>query len=46
MSQRVFVTGGSGFVGSAVLEELTKRQFHINALCAAAMRLLRAPTFG
>ena len=32
MSQRVFVTGGSGFVGSAVLDELTKRHFEVNAL--------------
>ena len=32
MSQRVFVTGGSGFVGSAVLDELAKRQFEISAL--------------
>jgi nucleoside-diphosphate-sugar epimerase len=32
MAQRVFVTGGSGFVGLAVLDELAKRQFEVNAL--------------
>jgi len=31
-SGRVFVSGGSGFVGSAVIEELTNRGFAVNAL--------------
>jgi len=32
MSQRIFVTGGSGFVGGAVVEELVSRGYGINAL--------------
>jgi NADH dehydrogenase len=32
MSVRVFVSGGSGFVGSAVIEELVGRGFGVNAL--------------
>src|SRR5690349_8906749 len=32
MARRVFVTGGSGFVGSAVIEELLARDYHVNAL--------------
>jgi len=32
MPQRVFVTGSSGFVGSAILEELGRRGFGVNAL--------------
>jgi NADH dehydrogenase len=32
MSGRVFVTGGSGFVGSAVIDELLSRNFEVNAL--------------
>lgn len=30
--RRVFVTGGSGFVGSAVIDELLSRRYHVNAL--------------
>src|SRR5436190_21317364 len=32
MSQRVFVTGGSGFVGTEVIEELLRRGHQVNAL--------------
>jgi nucleoside-diphosphate-sugar epimerase len=32
MSGRVFLTGGSGFVGTAVIEELVARGFGVNAL--------------
>src|SRR5687768_10515584 len=32
MAGRVFVTGGSGFVGTAVIEELLKRGYSVNAL--------------
>ena len=32
MPGRVFVTGGSGFVGSAVIEELVARNYSVNAL--------------
>jgi NADH dehydrogenase len=32
MPGQVFVTGGSGFVGSAVIDELLRRQYHVTAL--------------
>lgn len=32
MSGRVFVTGGTGFVGTAVIEELISRNYSVNAL--------------
>ena len=32
MAGNVFVTGGSGFVGSAVIDELLRRQYHVTAL--------------
>ncbi|MEA2734411.1 MAG: hypothetical protein QOE14_862 [Humisphaera sp.] len=32
MGGRVFITGGSGFVGSAVIDELLKRGYRVNAL--------------
>lgn len=32
MPGRVFVTGGSGFVGSAVIDELLRRDYAVNAL--------------
>ncbi len=32
MSGKVFVTGGSGFVGSAIIEELVSRHYSVNAL--------------
>jgi len=32
MSQRVFVTGGTGFVGSAIIEELASRNHTVHAL--------------
>lgn len=43
MPQRVFVTGGSGFVGQAVLEELTKRRFEVNALVRKSDALASRP---
>jgi len=32
MRGRIFVTGGSGFVGGAVVEELASREYQVNAL--------------
>src|SRR4051794_4125782 len=32
MASRVFVTGGSGFVGNAVIDELLSRGYAVNAL--------------
>ena len=32
MANRIFVTGGSGFVGSHVIEELVSRNYEVNAL--------------
>src|SRR5688500_16527526 len=32
MPGRVFVTGGSGFVGSVVIDELLARRYEVNAL--------------
>src|SRR5438874_4866187 len=40
MPQRVFVTGGSGFVGSAVIEELLKRDYGVHALVNRNLALL------
>ena len=43
MSRRVFVTGGTGFVGSAVLDELTRRQFEISVLVRRSNSLAAGP---
>jgi uncharacterized protein YbjT (DUF2867 family) len=40
MSQRVFVTGGSGFVGSAVIEQLLSCDFGVHALVNRQRALL------
>ena len=32
MGQRIFVTGGSGFVGAAIIEQLLARGYEVNAL--------------
>jgi NADH dehydrogenase len=44
MPGRVFVTGGSGFVGQAVIDELARRDYPINALSHRAE--LRSPAGG
>jgi nucleoside-diphosphate-sugar epimerase len=43
MPQRVFVTGGSGFVGSSVLDELAERGFEANALVRDSQSLADRP---
>ena len=47
MAQRVFVTGGSGFVGTAVTEELVRRGMGVHALVNRNLALLdqRVRTF-
>ena len=44
MPGRIFVTGGSGFVGSAVIEELSSRGYQVNAL--VRQRDIAAPASG